>query len=159
MLQFTDRFSSLNHQTYWKKKIWPKAYLTISDFLKRLVWLLSFWIEYGNNYQLLFFPESKFNVYLWNLRWHQSRFQTLTRYYRGIFNFPSLKIWKIDLLGTCYIHANFQTCRVCRTAELEVPTPDFYFLHCFYKLHFKLLQKQISITLFWINLKIWEFEI
>ena len=109
ILQFTDRFSSLNHQAYWKKKeIWSKYYLTISNFLQKLVWLLSFWIEYGNNYQLFFFAESKFNVYLCNVRCHHNRFQTL-RCYKGIFNFPTLKIWEIDLSGTCYINADFQT--------------------------------------------------
>ena len=75
-----------------RKKIWAQCYLTISDFLKKLVWLLSFWIEYGNNYQLLFFPESKLNVYLCNLRWHDNRFQTLRRCYRGIFKFLTLKL-------------------------------------------------------------------
>ena len=40
---------------------------------------------------------------------------------RGIFNFLTLKVWKIDLLGTCYIHTDFQTNSVCRTAELEIP--------------------------------------
>ena len=150
MLQFTDRFSSLNHQAYWqKKKIGSKCYLKISNFLKTLVWLLSFWIEYENNYL------TKINIYLCNLRWHHDRFPTLRRCYWGIFNFPTLRIWQIDLLGTCYIHANFQTCRICRTAELEVPTPFFcFFLHYCYKLHLKLLQKQISITLLWLNLKI-----
>ena len=129
MLQFTDRFSSLiNHQAYWeKKKIWSKCYLTMSSFLKKLVWLLSFWIEYGNNDQLFFFPESKFNVYLCNLRWHHIRFQALRRCYRGIFYFVTLKICVIDLLATCYIHVNFQACRICRTAEQEVLIPIFFF--------------------------------
>ena len=126
MLQFTDRFSSLNHQACWKKKdIWSKCYLIISNFLKKVVWLLSFWIEYGNNYQLFFFLESKFNVYLCNLRWSHNRFQTLRRCYGPIFNFWTLKIWEIDLLGTCYIHADFQTCNICTTAELEVAIPIF----------------------------------
>ena len=107
MLQFTDRFSSLNHQAYQKKKIWPKCYFTISDFHKKLIWLLPFWFEYGNNDQLFCFPESKFNVYLCNLRWFHGRFQTLRRFYGGIFNFPTLKIWEIDPLGTSYNHANF----------------------------------------------------
>ena len=98
-LQYTDRFSSLNHRTYRREKI-SKCYLIISHFHKKLVWLLSFWIEYGSNYQLLFFPESKFNVYLWNLRWCHYRFKTLRIYYRGFFNFPTSKIWKIDPLGT-----------------------------------------------------------
>ena len=121
MLQSTDRFSPLNDQVYWeKKKI--KCYLTIRNFLKKLVWLLSFWIEYGNNYQLFFFPESKFNVYL---RWCHNRSKTLRRCFGCIFNFPTLKIWKIDLLGTCYIHADFQTCSIGRTAELEIPIPIF----------------------------------
>ena len=127
MLQSTYRFSPLNHQVYWeKKKI--KCYLTIPNFLKKLVWLLSFWIEYGNNYQLFFFPESKFNVYLRNLRWCHNRLQTLRRCFGCIFNFPTLKIWEIDLLGTCYIHANFQTYRICRTVELEVCIPIFFAL-------------------------------
>ena len=122
MLQFTDRFSSLNHQPYWKKKkIGSKCYLKISNFLKTLVWLLSFWIEYDNNYLTII------NIYLCNLRWHHDRFQTLRRCYGGVFNFPTLKIWQIDLLDTCYIHANFQTCRICRTAELEVLIPFFFF--------------------------------
>ena len=126
----------LNHQALLKEKKISKCYLAISDFLKILVWLLSFRIEYGNNYQLLFFPESKFNVYLCNLRWHHNRFQTLRRCYGGIFNFPTLNIWEIDLLGTCYIHVDFQTCRICRTAELEVSMPIFwhyssnYILNC-----------------------------
>ena len=115
-----------------RKKIY-KCYLAISNCLKKLVWLLSFWIECGNNYQLLFFPESKFNVYLWNLRWHPNRFQTLRRCYGGIFNFLTLKIWEIDLLGTCYIHADFQTSRICRTAELEVPIP-ILFIYLFFAL-------------------------
>ena len=127
MLQFTDRFSSLNHQAYWKKKnIRSKCYFTISNFLKKIVWLLSFWIEYGNNYQLFFFPESKFIVYLCNLRWHHNRFQTSRRCYGGIFNFPTWKTREIDLLGTCYIHADFETCTICRTPELELPIPIFY---------------------------------
>ena len=44
---------------------------------------------------------------------------------RGIFNFLTLKIWEIDLLGTCYIHTDFQTHSICRTAELEIPIPIF----------------------------------
>ena len=56
-----------------------------------------------------------------------------------IFNFLTLKIWEIDLMGTCYIHADFQT------AELEVPSPIFL-LYC-YKLRLKLPQKQLAITL------------
>ena len=104
-----------------RKKKWFKCYLVISNFLKKSVWLLSFWIEYGNNYQLVFFPESKFNVYLCNLRWCHNRLQTLRRCYRGIFDFLTLKAWKIDLLGTYYIHADFQTCSICKTAELEIP--------------------------------------
>ena len=46
---------------------------------------------------------------------------------RSIFNVPTLKIWEIDPLGTFYIHANFQTCSICRTAELEIPIPIFFF--------------------------------
>ena len=148
MLGFTDTFSSLNHQAYWKKKIWSKCCITISNFLKKLVWLLSFWIEYGNNDQLSFFPEFKFNVYLCNLRWCHFRFQTLMRCYGGIFNFLTLKIWEIDLLGTCYIYTNFQTCSICRTAEPEMPIPSWAFLgithpvlHWCCKLHLKLPQK------------------
>ena len=121
------------------------------------MWLLSFWVEYDNNYYYFFFWESKFIVYLCNLRCHHNRFQTLRGCCRGIFNFPTLIIWEIDLFGTFYIHADFQTYRIYRTAELEVPIPIF--LHYCYKLHFKLLQKQISITLLWLNLKIQEFEI
>ena len=90
----------------------------------------------------LFFPESKFNVNLCNLRWHHNRFQTLRRHYGDIFHFPTLKIWDIDLLGTCYTHANFQTCRICRTVVLEVPIPIFLLHYCD-KLHLKLPQKQI----------------
>ena len=83
-----------------------------------------------------FLPESKFNVYLCNLRWHHNRFQTLQRCYRGIFNFPTMTIWEIDLLGTYCIHADFQTCSICRHAELETPKPIFctsvtnYILNC-----------------------------
>ena len=147
MLQFTDRFSLLiikitDHQDrlliikHTERKKWSKCYLTISNFLKKLVWLLSFWIEYGNNYQLIFLPESKFNVYMCNLRWHHNRFQTLRRFYGGIFNFPTLRIWEIDLLGTCNIHVYFQTCKICRIAGLEFPIPIFcttitnYILNC-----------------------------
>ena len=64
--------------------------------------------------QLFYFPEPKFTVYLRNLRWHHNRFQTLRRCYEGIFNSPTLKIWEIGLLVTCYIHADFQTCRICK---------------------------------------------
>ena len=96
-----------------RKKIWSKFYLTISNFLKKLAWLLWFWIEYGSNYPF-FFPESKFSKI--------SDFKEM-RCYGGIFNFPTLNIWEIDLLGTSYIHANFQTCRICRTAKLEVAIP------------------------------------
>ena len=112
MLQFTDRFSSLNHQAYWKKKTWSKYYLTISNFLKKLVWLLSFWTEYGKTYQLFFFPKSKLDIYLWNLRWRNNRFQSLRRCCRGILNFPALKIWEIDFLGTCYTQIGFHTCSI-----------------------------------------------
>ena len=42
-----------------------------------------------------------------------------------MFNFPILKIWEIDLLGTCYINTGVQTCSICRTAELENPIPIF----------------------------------
>ena len=96
MLKFTDRFSLLNHQAYWKKKKLSKCYHTILNFLKKLVWLLSFCIEYDNNNQLFFFPESKFNVYLCNLRWCYNRFQTLRRCYRGVFNSLTLKIGEFD---------------------------------------------------------------
>ena len=123
MLQFTGRFSSLNNQAYWKKR--SRCYLSISKFLKTLVWLLSFWIEYGNNYQLSCLPESNFHVYLSNLRWCHKRFQILRRCYRDIFNFPILNVWEIDLLCTCYIHASFPICSICGTVELEVPIPIF----------------------------------
>ena len=118
-----------------REKKGSKCYLTISNFHKT-VWLLPFWIGYSNNYELFVFPESKFNVYLCNLGWHHNKFQTLTRCYGGIFNFLTLKIWEIDLLCTCYIHAHFQICRICRTAELEVPISIFctnvtnYILNC-----------------------------
>ena len=52
----------------------------------------------------------------------------LRRCYWGIFNFQTMKIWEIDLLYTCYIHADFQACRICRTAELEVSIPIFFAL-------------------------------
>ena len=65
--------------------------------------------------------------YLRNLRWHHNRFQTLRRCYECIFNFATLKIWEIDLLGTSYIYADFQTCSICRTAELEVSIPILFF--------------------------------
>ena len=95
-------------------------HVAMSNFLKKLVWLLIFWTEYHNSYQLFFFPESKFNEYLCNLRWRHNRFQTLKRCYWGILNFPILKTEEIVPLGTCYIHANFQTCNIFRTAELEI---------------------------------------
>ena len=60
-----------------------------------------------------------------SLRWRHNRFQTLTRCYRDIFNLPTLKIWEIDPLGTCYIHTNFRACSVFSTAELEIPIPTF----------------------------------
>ena len=66
-----------------------------------------------------------FNVYLCNLRRHHNRFHTLRRCHGGIINFPTLNIWEIDLLGTSYIHVDFLTCRICRTAELEVLIPTF----------------------------------
>ena len=75
MLQFTDKFSSLNHlQEYWKEKnmIYLLPYHEI----------LSFWIEYGKKYQLSFF--------LYNLRWHHNRFQTLRRYFKVNYNFLTL---------------------------------------------------------------------
>ena len=93
---------------------------------------------YGKNYQLFFF--SKFNVYLYNLRRHHNRFQTLRRFYWGIFNFLTLKIWEIDLLGICYISANFQTCSICRTTKLEIPIPIIYFfIFYFILLYFPLV--------------------
>ena len=140
-----------------EKKIWSKCYLTISNILKKLVWLLSSWTEYGNNDQLFVFQESKFNVYLCNLRWDHDRFQILRRCYGGILNFPALKIWEIHPLSTCYLNADFQTCSICRTTELEIPIPIF--LHYCYKLPLKLPQKQIPITLLWLNLKKREFNI
>ena len=48
-------------------------------------------------------------MYICNLRWHHNKFQTLSRCCRGIFNFLTLKIREIDLPGTCYIYADFQT--------------------------------------------------
>ena len=45
--------------------------------------------------------------------------------YGCIFNFLTFKIWEIDLLGTCNIHSEFETCSTCRTAELEIPIPIF----------------------------------
>ena len=62
----------------------------MSNFLKKFVWLLSFWIEHDNNYQF-FSPECKFTVYLCNLSWCHNRFQTLRRCYRGISWFPPKK--------------------------------------------------------------------
>ena len=78
-----------------------------------------------------------------NLRWCHNRFQTfLRRCHGGIFNFPTSKIWEIDLLGNYYTHADFQTCSIHRTAELEI---SILFFAC---TSFKLLnchmQKQIS---------------
>ena len=90
----------------WKSSPLTTRHIT---FQISLVWLQSFWIEYGNNYQLLFFPEFKFSAYLCNLRWRQNRFQNLKKCYGGIFSFPILIIWGIDLLNTCYIYADFQT--------------------------------------------------
>ena len=46
----------------------------------------------------------------------------------AIFNFRTFKTWEIDFLGTCYIHSGFQTCSICRTAELEIPVPIFIVL-------------------------------
>ena len=91
-----------------------------------------------------------------NLRWRHNRFQTLMRCYRDIFNFSTFIFCEIDLLGTCYIHTGFQACSICRTAELEIPIPIFP--HQCYKLHLKLLQKQMSKTLLQLNLKMWEFQ-
>ena len=117
MLQFTDRFSSLNHQAYWKKKeIWPKCYLTISNVLKKLVWLLSFWIEYGNNYQLFFFPECKFNVYLCHLRWHHNRFQTLkTCYVASLIS----RHWKFGKLISLLLVTSMPIFRLVEFVELQ----------------------------------------
>ena len=72
-----------------------------------------------------FFQNLSLLYILCNLRWYYNRFKTLKRCYGGIFNSPTLKIWEIDLLGTCYIHADFQTCSICKTAELEIPIPIF----------------------------------
>ena len=116
VLQCTDKFSSWNHQAYWKKKKWSKCYLTTSNILKKLVWLLSFWIEYGNNCQLLFFPESKFNAYLCNLRWHHNRFQTLRRCYRGIFNF---RHWKFGKLMSWVLLTSMPIFRLVEFVELQ----------------------------------------
>ena len=126
MLQLTDRFSSINHQTYWKKTI-SKGYLTIATFLKKLVLSTIILDGIWQWLSIFFFPESKFNVCLCNLRWRHNRFETLRRCYWGIFNFPTVKIWELDPLGTCYKHANSQTCSICRTAELEIPI--LFFLH------------------------------
>ena len=72
-----------------------------------------------------FFQNLSLLYILCNLRWYYNRFKTLKRCYGGIFNSQTLKIWEIDLLGTCYIHADFQTCSICKTAELEIPIPIF----------------------------------
>ena len=64
-----------------------------------------------------FFPESKFNVYLCNLRWRHNRFQTLKRCYGGICILPTFKIREIEHLGTCYIYADFQTCNIHREVQ------------------------------------------
>ena len=37
-------------------------------------------------------------------------------------------MWEIDLLGSYYIHADFQTCSICVTAEVEIPIPIFFAL-------------------------------
>ena len=107
---------------------------------------------------IIVFPESKFNVYQCNLRWHHIRLQTLKRCYVGIINFPTSNIWEIDLLGTCYIHANFQTCRTCRTERLEVPIPIFFALLLQTTSKFS-AETNINNFPFWLNLKIREFEI
>ena len=99
-----------------RKKKWSKCYLTTSNILKKLVWLLSFWIEYGNNCQLLFFPESKFNAYLCNLRWHHNRFQTLRRCYRGIFNF---RHWKFGKLMSWVLLTSMPIFRLVEFVELQ----------------------------------------
>ena len=95
MLQFTDRFSSLNHQVYWKKKI-SKCSLTISNFLTKSVWLLSFWIEYGNNYQLSF-PESEFIVNLCNLI-QISYFKGMLWGHLQFYNIQVLENWSLGYL-------------------------------------------------------------
>ena len=38
--------------------------------------------------------------------------------------FLALKIWEIDLL------VGFQTCSICKTAELEIPISFFFFFFC-----------------------------
>ena len=112
MLQFTDRFSSLNHQAYWKrKKKGSKCYLTISNFHKT-VWLLPFWIGYGNNYELFVFPESKFNVYLCNLGWHHNKFQTLTR---SLISWH----WKFGKLISCVLVISMPIFRFVEFVELQ----------------------------------------
>ena len=112
MLQFTDRFSSLNHQAYWKrKKKGSKCYLTISNFHKT-VWLLPFRIGYGNNYELFVFPESKFNVYLCNLGWHHNKFQTLTR---SLISWH----WKFGKLISCVLVISMPIFRFVEFVELQ----------------------------------------
>ena len=126
MLQFTDRFSSLNHQAYWKKKNMIEILPYHLKFPQEisLITIILDWV--WQKLLIILFPESKLNIYLCNLRWHDNRFQTLRRCYRGIFNFQTLKIWEIDFLGTRYTHTNFQTRSIYRTAELEIPIPIFY---------------------------------
>ena len=111
-----------------RKKIWSKYDLTISNFLKNisLVTIVLAWLWQQLSI-IVFSPESKFNVYLCNLRWWHNRSQTLRRCYWSIFSFQALKIWEIDLLDTCYIHTDFQISTICRTTELEVPIPIFIF--------------------------------
>ena len=84
-------------------------------------------------------------MYQFNLRWRHNKLQTLTRCYVGIFNFPTLKNWEVDLLGTSYIHADFQTCSICGTAELEIVIPIFIVLVL--QTTPQVAQKQVSITL------------
>ena len=136
-------FSSLNHQAYWKKKkIWSKCYLTYQISSR----IYSDYCHFGLSMAIIinysFFQNVRL-MYICNLRRHHNRFQTLRRCHGGIFNFPTLNIWEIDLLGTSYIHVDFLTCRICRTAELEVLIPTF-------------CNTVTNYILNWLNLKIRE---
>ena len=95
-------------------------------------------------------------MYICNLRWRHSRFRTLRRCCRGIFNFLTLKIWEIDLLGTCYIYTDLETCSIVELQNQKFSSLFFWHQCC--KQHLKLLQKQISITLLWLKLKIGKLD-
>ena len=120
ILHFTARFSSLNHQEYWKK-IWFKClvpyHATFSQGISLITIILDSVWQY---YQFLFFFHNLlFHVYLCNLRWNHNRFQTSEMLQGASFISQYWKFGKlISLLYTCHIHANFQTCSICRTAEL-----------------------------------------